>query len=244
MFDNLYKSFFRWSYKKHLAMDQFLIALGLYVQHVQSNNYARKMRTAMLWSATSALYLWWELEVQSPATLKLWNLELGEINQENILLVFFVLTGYYTMRLCFLAVKAFGFVNPFFLILPLYRRKKHHKISKKYSMESIKIFLDDPAELDVQLCCWLDYLRGKFRHALDSTITTRTQTLTVGNPPAKRPTKEQKRKELGYMQCAEQARFMVQNPTLGLLENFFFPVLVIPGGCSFVVYRLAANVFF
>lgn len=241
MFDKIYKWIFYFSYKKHFSKNQFLIRLGLYVQHVQSSIYARKMRAAVLWAAISALYLWWELEVVKDAkTLTFWGLQFGEIKQEDILLLLLVGTGYYTTRLVFLALKAGGFVNPFFLIRPLYCRKK----LDKYNMaDNAK----DPADLDAQLCCWLSYLLNVYRYALDSNVTTETSTLIPGfsqkkkSDKVKKEKKKEKRKEPGYMTCTEQVRFMVDNPTLGLLENFIFPVLVIPGFCVFVVYRLAAG---
>lgn len=220
MFGRIYRSIFRWSYKKIAYVpyigqrDDFLISVGLYVQHVQSNKYARKMRTAMLWSAASALYLWWGLDVGENSALKVWGLELGKIKQENILFVLFVLTGYYTTRLLFLVIKAVGFVNPFFLILPL------------YGLEPRK----DPAEVDEErdLHGWLRFLCIEPRHAVD--------------PPTKL-NKNLSSKRKGEMKCADQVRFMVKNPTLGLLENFFFPVLVIPVLCTFVVVCLALQIF-
>ena len=221
MFDAICKWASKKLYEKHEGLmnwldirDSFLIALGLYVQHVQSNDYARKMRTAMLWSVTSTLYLWWELS--SAGTLMLWNLKLGTIKQENILLVFFVLTFYYTARLCFLVMKAIGFVNPFFLIWPLYLRKKLQNTDYKFNPNN-----ENPP--DMWICDALNYVLFARRPALK----------TEGQEGIQ-----------GEMQCADEVRFMVGNPTLGLLENFVFSVLVIPLLCVGVVCWLAVNVCF
>ena len=212
------KRIFWLSHKKHLLKDGFLIALGLYIKHVQSNRYARKMRTALLWSTTSALYLSWGLGVGNGDTLELWGLELGKIKQENILLLLFLLTGGYTLRFLLLVAKAIGFVNPFFLIWPLYRRNKHY-------IGSVK----ETTPLDIKLCYWLTQLLNSEGKAFEST--------------RKKLSSEGKEKVPGEMQCVKQARFMVAHPTLGLLENCFFPVLVIPGFCIFVVLWLAASLF-
>ena len=218
---NMYKldrSIFPRSHSKHLLQDEFLIALGLYIKHVQSNRYSRKMRTALLWSTTSALYLSWGLFVGggdgNGDMLKLWGLEFGKIKQENILLVLLLLTGGYTIRFLLLVAKAFGFVNPFFLIRPLYRRKKLGVMA-----------VEENTNLDRKLCYWLEQLLKSEGNALDKEIQTRSS----------------KKLELapGEMQCVDQARFMVAHPTLGLLENFFFSVLAIPVFCSFVVLCLA-----
>ena len=133
MFDRIYKFIFYWSHKKHSPLgdthirahelrkaykrfekDRIFIALGLYIQHVQSRDYVRCARAAILGSAISALYLRWELNVKDGSLLTIWGLHFGEINQENILLLLLALTGYYTIRLLFKVITAFSLIIRFF----------------------------------------------------------------------------------------------------------------------------------
>lgn len=217
----MYKWIFRKSYTKHLREDGFLLRLGLYTKHVQSKSYAKNTRTAMLWSATSALYLGWELDVQGSSTLTFSDLQFGPITQEKILWLLFILTCYYTIRILFSVAKAFSFINPFFVCRPLYCRKKMQKSGVLMSVAETTL-------LDIKLCYWLDKLANQRQYAFDA---------------SQHPSSENRNPKIpGKMQYEDQVRFMVRYPTLGLLENFFFPVIVAPGWCVFVLVWLAKEI--
>jgi len=222
MFDKLYKWIFRKSYKKHIRHDVFLIMLGLYTKHVQSNRHAKIVRAAILWSATAALYLGWKLGVEGSGTLKVWDVQLGQVTQEKILWLLFTLNCYYTIRVLFSVAKAFSFINPFFVCRPLYCRKKMERSGAFHSKKKT-------TPIDIELCRWLDMLEKRNQPALGGTQSTNSK-FQISRVP-------------GRMQCEDQVRFMVRYPTLGLLENFFFPVIVAPALCIAVLGWLAVKMF-